>query len=328
MKLASIETIEEVNPHPNADRLEICKVLGYNVIARKDEHVPGDKVIFIKPDTVLPDDDWAKEYKKYSPKRVKAVKLRGEWSEGIIIDPYEVGWDIPSVWDVGKDVSDKLGIVKYEPPEPQELNAKGLMPYDIPKTDEERWENWEDKIPWGEICDVTQKIDGQSWSAYYNVEDNIFGILGRKLEYKLDCSNNYTRHLKIYGFKERFIDYCKSVNKSLCIRGESYGSNIQKSKANPHSSLPLSLAIFSVWLIDERRYARKGDEFYFENVCDKIRMPRVPILEHDVVLTKELVEKYSVGIEKLPSGSMFEGVVINTPTMTFKVINKYYDSKK
>lgn len=32
MKIASVERINEVSAHPNADRLDIVKVLGYNCI--------------------------------------------------------------------------------------------------------------------------------------------------------------------------------------------------------------------------------------------------------------------------------------------------------
>lgn len=85
MKLATIEKIDELIPHPNADKLEICKVLGFQCVVPKGLHKQGDIVVYIQTDTVLPkDQEWAEEYLKYSPKRTKAVRLRGEWSEGIV----------------------------------------------------------------------------------------------------------------------------------------------------------------------------------------------------------------------------------------------------
>jgi hypothetical protein len=81
----------------------------------------------------------------------------------------------------------------------------------------------------------------------------------------------------------------------------------------------------------------------------------VPILERDVVLTQELIDKYSVGLKKI-DGKPFEGVVINHGDYvieresnimvcpdgverdvggaktyvahSFKVISKHYDSQK
>ena len=83
MKLASIERILEVLKHPNADALDIVKVLGYQCIVKKDQYKVGDLVVFIQPDTVLPDAEWSAFYKSKS-NRVKAIKLRGSWSMGIV----------------------------------------------------------------------------------------------------------------------------------------------------------------------------------------------------------------------------------------------------
>jgi hypothetical protein len=232
---------------------------------------------------------------------------------------------------------------------PQDLSAKGLLPFGIPKTDEERWENMEDVLPYGEVVDVTLKLDGQSWSAYYKVDTDEFGVLGRTMEYKLDCTNNYTAQIERYGIEEKLKEYCKKHNVSLCIRGESYGGGIQRGEHNPHSSKPAGLALFGVYLIDERRYARKGDRFYFPNVAGEMEIPHVPIVEPDVFLTPELVQKYSSGISKI-DGSPFEGVVVNHASYSrktlienegfrgevekeysagsFKIINKHYDARK
>jgi len=58
-----------------------------------------------------------------------------------------------------------------------------------------------------------------------------------------------------------------------------------------------------------------------------MELPTVPVLEKDVILTRELIAKYDEGIETI-DGQPFEGVVINWRGGSFKVINKHYDSKK
>lgn len=107
--------------------------------------------------------------------------------------------------------------------------------------------------------------------------------------------------------------------------------------------------MFSVYLINERRYARKGEQFYYLNICQELNLPIVPTVACDVVLTPELIKYYSEDIEKL-NGQSFEGVVVNHgpyqkefpietpdgikicvkkfPAGSFKIINKKYDSKK
>lgn len=84
MKLASIEIISEIHPHPNADKLELAKVLGYTCIIEKGRYRAGAAVVLIQPDTVLPDKPWAEVFKKKG-NRVKALRLRNIWSFGIVL---------------------------------------------------------------------------------------------------------------------------------------------------------------------------------------------------------------------------------------------------
>ena len=352
-KIASIEKIKKVIRHPAADRLDLVTVLGYQCVTQRGLYKDGDIVIYIQPDSILPEEPWAEDYRKYSPKRIKAVKLRGEWSEGILCNQ-EV---LKGVVDeslfvesrVGADVSELLGVVHYEPPMPQDLSAKGFLPFGIPKTDEERWENMVDRLPFGEKVDITLKVDGQSFSAYYKLDTDEFGVLGRTMEYKLDCQNNYTAQVQRYDLENKLRTFCKKHGVSLCLRGESYGNGIQKGEHNPHSSKPAGLAIFSVYLIDERRYARKGDPFYFPNICKEMDLPTVKIIQSDVELTEDLIQYYSSTLV-LINGDPFEGVVVNHGAYTkkiqidnegfsgivdyngdagsFKIINKNYDMRK
>jgi len=219
-------------------------------------------------------------------------------------------------------------VTKYEPPVPQDMSAKRALPFGIPETDQERWENLDGYIPFGERCYVTLKIDGQSWSCYYKIDTKEFGITGRTLEFKDGVENKFTKHLERYGFKDKFIALCERVGKSLCIRGESYGPGIQNMKLNPHSKGEAGLALFDVFIIDEHEYAKMGHELSVWNVAEEIGIPHVPILENYVLLTPELIVKYSIGMKKLPNGDHFEGVVIKHPTGSFKVINKHYDANK
>lgn len=359
MKNASIEKITKVVSHPNADRLDLVSVLGYQCVTEKGLHKTGDIIIYVQPDSVLPIDElWAEGYRKYAPSRIRAVKFRGEFSEGIIIKLDQVKGLIPVDINLeeGLDVSDYIKVIHYEPPVPNDLSAKGLLPYGIPKTDETRWENKIGSLPIDEVVDVTLKIDGQSWSAYYNVNTKEFGVLGRTREFKEIAQNKYTAHIKRYDIKTRLIEFCEANQVSLCIRGESYGPGIQSFGKNPHAKLSDGVAIFSVFNIDTHRYENKGDKYYFIDVARELELPTVPILEKNVVLVRDLIDKYSIGIKKI-NGAPFEGVVIkhgpyqitkhvilideNIPEDkrefddtkhyeggSFKIINKDYDSNK
>jgi len=338
MKLASIERIHTVQKHPNADALDIVGVLGYKAIVKRDQYEEGTLIVFIQPDTVLPDSPWATFYKAKSS-RVKAVKLRGEWSMGIVESIENVFTNLVLPQPVeGLEVSGIIGVNKYEPPVPADLSAKGLLPFGIPKTYEERYQNLSKDLPYGATVDVTLKVDGRAWTAYVKLNADgttSTGICGRTLEFKDGAVNNYTLLNKKYGIIDKLTEYALKRKVSIAIRGESYGQGIQAFKLNPHSALEKGLAIFSVYLIDEHAYAGKGHPFYFRNVAAALNLPTVSILEDSVILTPELISKYDEVLKDI-NGKPFEGVVINVDRRTcsntfirsFKVINKHYDSNK
>jgi RNA ligase (TIGR02306 family) len=330
-KDATIEMIGEVIAHSGADRLDLAKILGFQCVTQKGLYKGGERVVYIRPDALLPVEKWTEEYRKYSPKRIKAVRLRNEWSEGIIV-PFEIlPQDIHNklaTMNVGDDVSEIIGVTHYEPPAPQDLKAKGGLPFGIHKTDEERFENLRGKhLPLGEIADIQLKVDGQSCSYFYHLPSDRFGVLGRSLELHEIFENNYTAHIARYDIKNKLIEYCKKHNVSLCIRGESYGEGIQTMDINPHSKMPKGWAMFSTFLIDENCYAEKGHPYYFKIVAAEMGLPIADMIEEDVVITQELLDKYSTGITQL-NGIPFEGVVLKTAKTSFKIINKHYDSKK
>jgi len=172
---------------------------------------------------------------------------------------------------------------------------------------------------------------GQSFSALCKLAADSdlveLGVGGRSFLYKRESENNFTRNERNHQVLAKLEAYCRKHNVSLCVRGEQYGQGIQKGSNNPHSKLPLGLALFSTWLIDERRYATKGHPLYIHTLAPELGLPTVPILEKDVVLMPELVKKYAEGLEQI-NGQPFEGVVINHAGGSFKVINLAYDSKK
>ena len=54
-KLASIQTVNAVEPIPNADAIEKIRVLGWWVVSKKGDHKPGDKLVYCEIDSLLPE---------------------------------------------------------------------------------------------------------------------------------------------------------------------------------------------------------------------------------------------------------------------------------
>jgi len=101
-KLASIATIEKLEPIEGADKIEaaMMKGKGWRVVVGKGEFKPGDKIVYFEIDSALPADDPRYEFlkerclKKFCTKsgavlkeviRIRTIKLRGVISQGLIM---------------------------------------------------------------------------------------------------------------------------------------------------------------------------------------------------------------------------------------------------
>ena len=170
-KLASIRKISNIEPIVGADKIELVTVDGWKVVVAKDVgYKIGDFVIYCEIDSFLPVREEFEFLRKSSFKkmgdqegfRLKTIKLRGQISQGLILplsvlegeDEMKIGiskqpwgeqlqlgpYDNALVIEEGVDVTEMLGIQKYEAPIPAELagKVKGSFPSFLSKTDEER----------------------------------------------------------------------------------------------------------------------------------------------------------------------------------------------
>lgn len=113
--------ITNILPHPNAERLEYAKVYDFQVIVQKDRYKMGDLVFYVPIDSVLCEDLEsilfpADSKIKLHNSRVKQVKIRGYYSQGLIINPCDVTTFTGSDLVEEHDYAEQLGITKYEPP--------------------------------------------------------------------------------------------------------------------------------------------------------------------------------------------------------------------
>lgn len=83
-------TVKEIEPVANADALDIARFneAGWQVVVKKGSVAVGDKLFFMPPETVLPRElSEALGVTKYLQKgKVKVVRMRGVFSEGLIAD--------------------------------------------------------------------------------------------------------------------------------------------------------------------------------------------------------------------------------------------------
>lgn len=160
--------------HPNADALELGKVGTYQVVVQKGLYKTGDEVVFAPEKSVL-SGLIKSEFEKYlvgvDNDRVKAVRLRNEISTGIII-PKSLIPDFET-YDLGVDISQELGISKYDPPIPTQLAGKVKrfdMPY-IGSHDCEHANVYVNELINGERVVITEKVHGSQFILGYNFDD-------------------------------------------------------------------------------------------------------------------------------------------------------------
>jgi RNA ligase (TIGR02306 family) len=188
-KLVTIQEIASLSEcNVASDNIVVAKMsdVSWNVIVKRDEFVPGDKCVYFEIDSILPETPWA-EFMRARSFRVKSMKMRGTLSQGLIISFSSFGEKSEELaqMGVGTDVTEFLGVIKFEPPMPKDLNAAGAFPsHLVPKTDEMRIQT----VP--KILDelknhpfyVSVKLDGQSGT--FIKHDGKFMVCSRNMELK------------------------------------------------------------------------------------------------------------------------------------------------
>ena len=333
MKLASIETIKALKLHPNADRLELAQILGWQSVVQKGIHKEGDKVVFIVIDSIVPKCTWseflADKNNPDKPIRLKMIKLRGEHSAGIVVP---LGM-FPSEFEnykIGTDVTELLGIQKYIKELPANLAGENIgdFPTHIAsKTDEDNGLSHLEIVQ--EVIKhpvtVTMKCDGSSITIVVE-NGEIKEVCSRNLS-KKDTPNNAfwqaAKKLKLFpGF-------------TGVIQGELVGNGIQK---NPMRLEDKEIFVFQI---------KKQDGTYMnykemQGICNvEFGCKVVPLIAEDVTFIGATVEEALEKLQQLADQQTYfqtnnpaEGIVVRPKDypksfesrrpLGFKILNRNY----
>lgn len=119
--LAHVEEIVDIQPIPNADKIEVATILGWKVvIAKADNFKVGDKVVYIEIDSKVPERPEF-EFLRDRKFRVRTIRLRGQYSQGLIVPLSILG---KGNYSIGDNVTEKLGITYYVPEDNARKAAK------------------------------------------------------------------------------------------------------------------------------------------------------------------------------------------------------------
>lgn len=362
-KLASIQVITAIDPIPGADRIEVASILGWKVVVKKGEFAVGDHCVYVEIDSILPEKPEF-EFLRERNFRVKTVKLRKQLSQGICF-PTSV---LPSgkYYAIDQDVTEALGVKKYELPDfmgvPNRLKGYASKPFPgfIMKTDEPRVQSNPRIIEEikGKRVYITQKQDGTSFTAYYDIRNKHYGVCSRNYELYDPSKDRRTWWQKIQdwyrqltlqkprwwknikdsywdmsnelGLEQRLTEYCTRNNVSIAVQGELCGEGVQDNKMGLKGR---KLYLFNIWNISEQRYYNITDSLC---IAKELGLEWVPILSMNVEFNYYFVEQLLQLAEgNYDNGTPQEGIVIRPmeesksvvlggDRMSFKVINNKF----
>ena len=292
-KMATIRKIDALNPIVGADAIEAATIGGWKVVVKKGEFKVGDLAVYCEIDSWIPTElapflSKGKEprvYEGIKGERLRTVKLRGQLSQGLLLPLKELYGLLQGLNNhfEGQDVSENLGIVKYEAPIPASLagEVKGMFPSVIPKTDQERIQNlsveleeWKaEKLTW----EVTEKLDGSSMTVY--IIDGEVGVCSRNLDLKPNKDNS----LWATAYKNEInVKLIQSLS-NLAIQGELVGNGIQ---GNIYKMRDQEFYVYDIYDIDAGRYFTPAERVAYCKVWD---IKHVPVFKSDFMLTTETV---------------------------------------
>ena len=190
--------ISALEKHPNADRLELVRIGGYTCAVAKGQFKIGDLAVYIEPDYVVPD---LPEYAFLGGhRRIKSKKLRGLWSQGLLMPA-------PAGSSAGDNVMDKLGIIRYEPPQPGESrpgrngsktgNSQAEKPHKslagVAVYDLENLRKHANELVEGEAVAISEKIHG--CNARYAWRDGRMWV-GSRTQWRKSNEQSWWQQLK------------------------------------------------------------------------------------------------------------------------------------
>lgn len=358
--IVRVVVIDEVRPHPNADKLEIVKVGGWQIVSGKGNYQAGQTAVHVPPDVMVPKalaDQWSVtqylSWKKDAVKgRVKAVKLRGAPSFGFLA-PNDTNAE------VGENLAEKLEIEKYEEPVPIGMQA-GQMSRNHPLfhtyTSIENLRNYPDALDYSKPLVITEKLHGTNsrvgWVATPDPENGEMSHYFEKVtgthrtQRKYEDSGVYGLPWQLHNealnklFDRIVADMSADLPEShsftldsLIIFGEIFGPGVQ----DLHYGKEKAWRVFDIAV--NGKYLPWN---YVLDLCTHVGIPTVPHIKPDIFSFEELCA-LAEGDSVLSPGQIKEGIVVrpegeetwgrgdldpNPKRRIFKVISPDYLTRK
>jgi len=328
-----VAKIKEVKEIQGADNIELVTIEGWGSIVQKGKHKEGDLAVVATVDAVIPQDlSDAINVTNYlrNGQRVRTVKLRGVYSECLIIPVAENG-----LYE-GKDMMDALKIYKYEPPAVQVQLASGkkiryhqnpnfLVYHKFPNI-----KNVSGMFNEEDYVQITRKLHGtnarfgivkkKKLSLWDRIK-KFFGLADEWINYEyVYGSHNVEKGSDSQGFyntdvwrtvadKNHFKDILwdmakswESIGSGLVMYGEIYGAGIQK--GYDYGLTDIQFAAFDFMM--DGGYMNVD---FVKASCDVYSIPHVPIL-YDGLWSQEIQDSFVFNNNIEGTKVPHEGIVV------------------
>ena len=319
-KMASVRKIDAISPIPNADAIEVATIGGWRVVVKRDEFSVGDLAVYCEVDSWIPNaiapflskDKEPREYDGVKGERLRTVKLRGQVSQGLLIkvgerfgDTVVLSASDATPYQEGDDVSEALGIQKYEPPVPAQLAGvvAGPFPSVFPKTDEERIQNLAHE--WHEIStaayEVTEKLEGSSMSV--GLIGGEFIVCSRNLNLAESEGNSFWAQARRYDVEAKM----RNLNMdNFIIQGELIGEGVQ---GNYYGIKGQDFYVFAIYDVTAAQYVNPLQR---QQICKDLGLKHVPVISNALYIVKHTVAtilELADGKSQLNPNKLREGLV-------------------
>jgi RNA ligase (TIGR02306 family) len=320
----TVQKVREVENHPDADRLDVIKILGTQCIVGRDEYTVGDKVIYFPPDMMIPEGVAdALDVKKYLKhvrwngekvqSRIAACRLRGIPSYGFVID-------CDQRVDVDTDLTAIYQGEKYEPP-PIRMNGfsgiKGGNGQALREgkmhqyTKIQHFWRYPDVFEPNDEVVITEKIHGTNSRLAVLFEDDewVFAAGSHRRRW-VDCEGTARYWKPLTAPVMRMLNELCGETADVIVFGEIYGSSVQDMNYGVMGDDGYRVFDISV----NGRYLDWADVTAH---CLKHEVPLVPLLyQGPWECVSEVIDEYASGITHAgESTNKFkgrEGIVIKS----------------
>lgn len=345
-KLASIRRIADIQPIKDADAIEVATIDGWKVVVKKGEYSVGDLAVYIEIDSWVPNalapflskGQEPREYNGVRGERLRTVKLRGQVSQGLLLQKtvldgfgthyVNVDGNVPERWVTndykvaelieGYDLTEYLGIQKWEAPISPQLagQVRGVFPTSlIPKTDQERIQNCfpEIEAKGAVTYEVTMKLDGTSCTIFR--WEGELRVCSRNLELKVNDEN------KDNTLVAMALKHDNQIPDGVAFQGEVMGPGIQ---GNREGFTEHKFFVFDIFDIQKHEYLSPIERRRF---CNMVQLEHVPMYDAAKFAPRSVEEGLALADGPSITHKIREGLVWKCnkdPGFSFKTISNQF----